>query len=63
MRKQLTVAELDSQQVELLPTKETLSSHFHWSSIHAYNASTALNVASLFSHANSAAVQNISVHQ
>ena len=63
MRKELTVAELDGQHAELLPTKETLWTNFNWSSIHAYNASMALNVGSHYSSATSAAVQNISVSQ
>jgi hypothetical protein len=63
MRKELTFEELDSQQAELLPARETLSYHggggSSWAGVIASNTSNALNVASYCSTANSAAVQTI----
>lgn len=63
MDTKLTLAELDTEMVALLPSKETLHFHSNWSSIWASNSSLAMNVGSLLSHANSAALQNISVSQ
>lgn len=63
MRKELTLTELDGQQVELLPARETLFFNNNWASIYASNSSLALNAGSLFAHANSAAVQTILVSQ
>ena len=65
MKKELTIQELESQQVELLPSRETLflDSTTNWASVVASNSSLALNAASLLSSANSAAVQTILVHQ
>lgn len=63
MDTKLTLAELDTEMVALLPSKETLHLHSNWSSIYATNSSLALTVGSLLSQANSAAVQNISVYQ
>ncbi|MEO5665879.1 MAG: hypothetical protein ABIR39_21630 [Nocardioides sp.] len=63
MRKELTIAELESERTELLPTRETLTFNNNWASIVASNSSMALNAASLFSAANSAAVQTITVSQ
>ncbi|GAC1376452.1 MAG: hypothetical protein NVSMB43_16620 [Pseudarthrobacter sp.] len=64
MKKELTIQELESQQVELLPSRETLflNSTTNWASVVASNSSLALNAASLLSSANSAAVQTILVH-
>lgn len=62
MRK-LTVEELDSQQVELLPAKETLTFHSNAASVLASNTSFAMNVASWNASAASAAVQTITVAQ
>jgi len=61
MRKELTFEELDSQQVELLPARETLSGNF--ANIWASNTSMAINAASLGSFATSAAMQSITVNQ
>lgn len=61
MRKELTFEEIDSQQVELLPARETLSGNF--ANIWASNTSMAINAASLGSVATSAAVQSITVNQ
>ena len=64
MRKELTIAELETERTELLPTRETLTfGNTNWASIVASNSSMALNAASLYSVANSAAVQTITVSQ
>ncbi|MFD4422233.1 hypothetical protein ACFWN7_12130 [Agromyces sp. NPDC058484] len=59
----MTLAELDAQSVELLPTKETLFFDSNWAAVYASNSSAAVNVATILSAANSAAVQNIAVVQ
>lgn len=64
MRKELTIAELEAERTDLLPTRETLFfGNTNWASILASNSSLALNAASLGSVANSAAVQTIAVSQ
>lgn len=63
MDTKLTLAELDTEMVALLPSKETLHLHSNWSSIYASNSSLALNVGTLLSQANSAAVQTITSSQ
>lgn len=64
MRKELTITELTTEHVELLPCRETLTfGNTNWASIYASNSSLALNAASLFSVANSAAAQSIVVTQ
>jgi hypothetical protein len=60
---EIPFSELDTEMVTMLPSKETLWYHMNWSSITASNSSLALNVDSLFSRAESAAVQNIFVSQ
>ncbi|GAC1455152.1 MAG: hypothetical protein PVSMB10_13200 [Pseudarthrobacter sp.] len=62
MKKELTMQELESEQAELLPSRETLWLDSTWTSVVASNSSLALNAASLLSSANSAAVQTILVH-
>lgn len=62
-----TMTEIESEHVELLPSKETMFV-FHvgnnnYASIVASNSSLALNAASLLASANSAAVQTIVVGQ
>lgn len=59
----LTIADLDAQSVELLPSKETLWFNTNWAAIYASNSSLAVNAATLLSSANSAAVQTIAVSQ
>jgi len=60
----LTFAELDTEMVSLLPSKETLSwGNYNWSNIYASNSSVALNAVTAWSQANSAALQSISVYQ
>ena len=63
MRKELTLTELDGQCADLLPERETLAFNNNWANIYASNSSLALNAASVFSSANSAAVQQIAVSQ
>ena len=64
MRRELTIAELESEHTELLPPRETLFfGNTNWASIMASNSSLALNAASLYSVANSAAVQTVTVSQ
>ncbi|HKX67786.1 MAG TPA: hypothetical protein VJN29_11220 [Intrasporangium sp.] len=61
----LTFAELDTEMVSLLPSKETLywGSNYNWANIYASNSSVALNAVTAFSQANSAALQTIAVSQ
>ncbi len=62
--RELSFAELDTERTELLPTRETLSwGNTNWANIAATNSSMALNAASLWSVANSAAGQTIVVTQ
>jgi len=63
MMKELTIQELEAQQVELLPSRETLLFDTNWAGVYATNTSLALNAGSLFATANSAAVQTIVVAQ
>ena len=63
MRNALSITELESEHTELLPTRETLAFNNNWAAIYASNSSMALNAASLFATANSAAVQTIVVTQ
>lgn len=65
MRKELTISQLDSEHVELLPARETLGywGNHNWAQVYASNSSTALNAASHFAMAKSAAYQSIYVHQ
>lgn len=66
MRRELTIAELDFEHTELLPTRETLTFGFgnnNWAAVYASNSSLALNAASILASANSAAVQTIVVSQ
>ncbi len=63
MKKELTFEELESQQVELLPSRETLLLDTNFANVVASNSSLALNAASLLANAHSAAVQTILVAQ
>jgi hypothetical protein len=65
MRRELTIAELEDERTDLLPARETLSygGNNNWATIVASNSSLALNAASLYAVANSAAYQTISVNQ
>lgn len=60
---EITFAELDTEMVTMLPSKETLFFNFNWANISATNSSLALNAATMLSQANSAAVQTIAVSQ
>jgi hypothetical protein len=59
----ITFAELDTEAVELLPSKETLYWNHNWAGIYASNSSMALNAGSFFSNAWSSAGQTIQVAQ
>lgn len=63
MMKELTLQELEGQQVELLPSRETLFLDLNWADITATNTSVAMNVGSYFSSANSLALQSVHVAQ
>ena len=64
MRKELTFTELESEHVELLPVRETLTfGNTNWAAIYASNSSMAFNAASLGSVAHSSAGQTINVVQ
>ena len=64
MRKELTFTELESEHVELLPVRETLTyGSSNWAAIYASNSSMAFNAGSLGSVAQSSAGQTISVWQ
>jgi hypothetical protein len=63
MAEELALWELDNEQLELLPARETLTFHNNWANIWASNTSVALNAASVYSNAYSAAYQNIAVNQ
>ncbi len=66
MRKDITFEELDSERVELLPSKETLHYGGHFfnanTAIWASNSSMAFNAATYHSNAYSQALQSISVN-
>lgn len=55
--------ELEGQQMELLPSRETLFLDTNWANVYATNTSLALNASSFLSVAHSAATQNIAVLQ
>jgi len=63
MRKELTNIELDSEYVELLPSRETLHFNNNWANVYASNSSMALNAASYWSSATSNATQTVVVNQ
>jgi hypothetical protein len=63
MREELTLLELEEEQVELLPSRETLFFHNNWAYVVASNSSLALNAASYYANALSSAHQNIWVSQ
>ncbi len=56
-------SELELQQVELLPAKETLFFNHNWANVYATNSALALNAASVLSHATATAVQTVVVTQ
>lgn len=62
--RELSFAELDTERTELLPTRETLSwGNTNWANVAASNSSMALNAATLWSAAHSAAYQSVAVYQ
>jgi hypothetical protein len=62
--RELSFAELDTERTELLPTRETLIfGNTNFANVWATNSSMALNAASLYAVANSAAQQTILVSQ
>jgi hypothetical protein len=61
MRKELTLSELDDEQVELLPARETLFVAFSHVNIHAFSAAAAFNVQSINALAAAASTQVIQV--
>jgi hypothetical protein len=63
VHKELTIAELDSQSVELLPDRETLLFDNNWAAVFASNSSLAVNAATVLSAATSTANQQIIVAQ
>jgi hypothetical protein len=65
MMKELTVQELEGQNVELLPSRETLYlfGGTNYADIWASNTSLAMNAGSFLSTAHSAAFQSVSVYQ
>ena len=63
MYTELSYSELDVQLAELLPERETLFFNFNWANVNATNTSLAVNAATIFSQANSAAFQAVVVSQ
>jgi len=63
MNKTLTMAELDVQQVELLPARETLSFDANLASVYASNSALAVNAATILSAAQANALQSVVVSQ
>ena len=59
----ITLAELDAQSVELLPSKETLFFDFNYADVYASNSSVALNAVTAWSSASSEAYQAVIVSQ
>jgi hypothetical protein len=63
MRTELTITELETESVQLLPSRETLYFNANWANVLASNSSMALNAGSFNSIANSAAWQSVNVSQ
>lgn len=63
MMKELTLQELEGQQVELLPSRETLFFDLNWADVTATNTSLAVNTGSFLSDAHSIALQSVHVSQ
>jgi len=63
MRKELTITELDTESVELLPSRETLHVRINLAKVFAVNAANAVNFASHGSVAAASANQQIAVIQ
>ena len=63
MRTELSLQDLEAERVDLLPAKETLQFNVNWANVWASNSSMALNAASLYASAQSAAYQSVVVNQ
>jgi hypothetical protein len=63
MHKELSLYELEDERIDLLPARETLYFHGSWANVVASNSSLALNAASVYAHARSAANQSIYIWQ
>jgi hypothetical protein len=63
MQTELTLSELEVQQAELLPERETLFFDFNYANVLASNAAYAVNAATILSAANANAYQKIIVSQ
>ncbi len=67
MRTELTLAEIEEQDVELLPARAALGGFWHhpnnWANVYASNSAMALNAGSHWSHASANAAQQVIVHQ
>lgn len=61
--KDFTMTEIEAQQVELLPSKETLFFNYNWADVYASNSALAVNANTLFSQANAQALQSVSINQ
>ena len=59
----ITMSELETQSVELLPEKETLWFSNNWANVYANNSALALNAATFASNANANAAQFIGITQ
>jgi hypothetical protein len=59
----ITMSELETQSVELLPEKETLWFSNNWANVYANNSSLALNAATLYSSATATSTQVIGISQ
>lgn len=59
----MTFAELDSEMVTMLPSKETLFLNFSWANISATNSALAFNAVTANSNAVANALQGITVMQ
>ncbi|WP_138442289.1 hypothetical protein [Sinomonas susongensis] len=59
----LTLTEIATESVELLPSRDTLFLNFNFAQVMASNSSLALNAVTWGSVANSAALQSVSVYQ
>jgi hypothetical protein len=64
MSKDVTLAELHDESVELLPQRAALSGWGHnWANVYASNSALALNAGSIHSLAHAGAFQSVSVFQ
>jgi hypothetical protein len=59
----ITMSELETQSVELLPEKETLWFNANYANVYASNSSLALNAATLLSSASATSYQVVAISQ